>query len=48
MEKFQKWVEADFVSTLPSKKKNFVTSGQKLHENRYQISFLPCPILLIS
>ena len=28
--------------------KNFVTNGQKLHENRYQISFLSCPILLIS
>ena len=46
MEKIQKWVEAELSIYSTFEEKNFVTSGQKLHEKRYQISFLSCPILL--
>ena len=44
MEKSQKWEEAEPSTQCPFQKKNFGTSGEKLHKNRYQ-SFLPRAVL---
>ena len=44
-EKFQKWVEAELSTQSPFQEKKNVTSGQKLHKNKYQ-SILSCPVLL--
>ena len=45
MGKTQKWMEAEYSAQSHLQKKNFGTSGQKLHKNRYQ-SFSACPVLL--
>ena len=45
VEKTQKWVVADPTTQSPFRKKNFGTSDQKLHKNKYQ-NFLSCPVLL--